>query len=435
MIRTILALAVPAALKHLLDMIQVLIDLIMVSSLGVSALAAVGLGLQFMMMLGVIMTLFSVGGNATISRLKGQGRGKKANIALYNLIAVALFLSVVTTIVVYPTTGWIYDAMQHSSEVTQMGIDYFGTISLGFVFVFLDMLFFTYFSAMGNTQISFYIKIFSATINVGLNYILIFGHFGFPALGVKGAAIATLIATMINVVIYLLWLYRHSYYGVIRSFSFQMIKDIMRIGAPASFERGVSMFSFLFFVAIIANYSTQSLAGYQVGLRIEGLAFMPGFGFSVAAMTLVGQNLGAKNPLMAEKMALMTAYIAAGFMGFVGIFMVIFPEWMIYFFTKDPDTVAQAAIYLRLVGISQVPLAMMFVLSSSLRGAGAVKITMLISLTTLWTIRVIPSWIASQISDNILWVYIMMTIETFVKGILFYLIFKKGSWKKIKLKV
>ena len=435
MIRHILALAVPAALKHLLDMIQVLIDLIMVSSLGVSALAAVGLGLQFMMMLGVVMTLYSIGGNATISRLKGQGRFKRANVALYNLAWVAIILSLATTVVIYPFTTLIFDAMQHDPRVTALGVDYFGTMSLGFVAIFLDMLFFTYFSAMGNTRISFYIKSFSALVNVCLNYILIFGHFGFEAMGVKGAAIATLLATALNVLVYLFWLKRYKMYGFIRHFSMPMIKDMLRIGAPAAFERGLGMFSFLLFVAIIASYSTDALAGYQIGLRIEGLAFMPGFGFSVAAMTLIGQQLGAKNPEMAEKMVLVTAYIAAGFMGFLGIFMVLFPEWLIHFFTQDETAIQQAALYLRFVGIAQVPLALMFVLSAALRGAGAVKTTMKISLVTLWSIRVLPSWVASIISPDIIWVYIVMTIETFVKGGIFFIVFKKGRWKSIRLKV
>ncbi|MDH5465170.1 MAG: MATE family efflux transporter [Thiovulaceae bacterium] len=435
MIRTILLLAIPAALKHLLDMIQILIDLVMVSSLGVDEVAAVGLGLQFMMVLGVVMTVFSVGGNATIARLKGSGRIQKANIALYNLTLLAIGLAVISTVVIVPFVPLLYTFMQASSEVTQLGDLYFGTLSLGLVLIFLDMLFFTYFSAMGNTTISLYIKIGSAVLNVTLNYMLIFGNWGAPALGVEGAAIATLIATGFNVLIYLSWILYSNYYGIVRSYSKKMMKEMWRIGYPAALERGIGSLSFMLFVAIIAGFSTEALAGYQIGLRIEGLAFMPGFGFAIASMTLVGQYLGAKDPTSAEKAALVTSYIAAGFMGFVGIFMVMMPEVAIHFFTKDPVTVREASIYLQLVGISQVPLAMMFVLSSALRGAGAVKMTLYISLISLWTLRIIPSYIASLLSNDILWVYIAMTVETFVKGWLFYYLFKKGSWKKIKLKV
>ena len=145
--------------------------------------------------------------------------------------------------------------------------------------------------------------------------------------------------------------------------------------------------------------------------------------------------VGAKDPIGAEKAVKMISYIAAGFMGFIGIFMVLFPEMAIQFFTQDARTTEEAAIYLRLVGISHVPLAMMFVLSAGLRGAGAVKVTMKISLTTLWSLRIIPSYVASYLSNDILWVYVVMTIETFVKGGLFFYIFGKGSWKKIKIKV
>lgn len=435
MIRTILALAIPAALKSLLDMVQIMIDLIMVSALGIDELAAVGLGLQFVMVLGVVMTIFSVGGNATISRLKGSGRIRKANKALFNLVLVATILAIASTLILAPLTENIYLLMKTSPTVARLGNDYFGTLSLGFLFLFLDMLFYTYFSAMGNTTIPFLIKILSSLTNVSLNYILIYGHMGAPALGVRGAALATIAALAFNVVAYLLWIARGSGFGMIPSVSLKMIREIWRIGFPAAVERGTGSLSFMFFVAIIASYSTEALAGYQIGLRIEGLAFMPGIGFSVAAMTLVGQHLGRRDPENAQRAALLTAHIAATFMGTIGVFMVFFPEIAIHLFTQDPATVDQASLYLRLVGISQVPLAMMFVLSGALRGAGAVKLTLKISVLSLWLIRIIPSYIVSSLAGDILWVYTAMTMETFTKGFLFYYLFKKGSWKAIRIRV
>jgi putative MATE family efflux protein len=435
MLKTILYIAIPAAVKHLLDMVLILIDMIMVGSLGVDHVAAVGLGLQFMMVLGVVMTIYSVGGNAVIARLKGSGRIYKANITLYNLSLIVIVLAVVSMLFVIPLSKELYIWMQVSDHVAELGSLYFGTIAFGFIVMFFDTLFFTYFSAMGNTVISLYIKIASALVNVFFNYGLIFGHFGMPALGVQGAAIATIIALSFNVAAYAFWLYRSQTYGMVRLYSQKILKEVWKIGYPASVERGIASLSFMLFVAIIAGYSTQSLAGYQIGLRIEGIAFMPGFGFSVAAMTLMGQRLGAKDPKGAEEAVMITAWIAAAFMGFVGIFMFFFPEVAIVFFTNDARTIDEAATYLRLVGVSQVPLAMMFVLSSGLRGAGAVRLTMIVSLSTLWSLRILPAYLASYLSDDILWVYVVMTIETFVKGGLFFYLFKKGSWKKIKLKV
>lgn len=435
MIKRILFLAVPAALKYLLDMLQVLIDLFMVSALGIDEVAAVGLGLQFMMVIGVLMTVFSVGGTALISRLKGSGRIYKANKVFYNLLIVALVLAFATTLLIAPFVPYLYTAMQVNSHVALLGDAYFGTLSLGFVLIFLDTLFFTYFSAMGNTTISFYIKIVSASINVLLNYMLIFGHWGAPALGLQGAALATLVATGINILIYLYWLNKNPLYGMIRSFSWTLTREIARLGVPSALERGMSSLSFMFFVAIIASYATHSLAAYQIGLRIEGLGYMLGFGFSVASMTLVGNYLGAKDPQGAQKIALLTSYIAAGIMGVVGMVFLFFPQDLVHLFTHDAPTVAEASIYLQLVGISQVPLAVMFVLSAALRGAGAVKITLYISLASLWALRIIPSWVASIIGADIVWVYIMMTIETFVKGWIFYVVFKKGAWKNIRIRI
>ncbi len=434
MIKKILLLAIPAALKNLLDMLQVLIDLFMVGSLGINSLAAVGLGLQFLMMLGVVMSVFSVGGNAVLSRLKGSSRINRANKVLYNLFLFTVVLSLISTLFLVPLTPFLYSLMGASDEVVKLGDMYFGTLAYGLVLIFLDVLFFTYFSSMGNTIVSLYIKIFSASINVLLNYMFIFGNFGAPALGVQGAAIATLIALGINVLLYLLMFLGKNSYGFIYTYSTDIIKTVLKVGVPASIERGISMISFMFFVGLIASYSTQALAAYQVGLRIEGIAFMPGFGFSIAAMTLVGQYIGANQIDLAEKSALFTAKLASVFMGLVGILMIFYPEFAIKLFTDDEDTISQAVIYLQMVGITQVPLAVMFVLSSALRGAGAVKTTLLISLSTLWTIRIIPSYVASYFGGDIIWVYSMMALETLVKGLIFYFVFKKGSWKTLKVK-
>ena len=183
-------------------MVQILIDLIMVGTLGVASLAAVGLGLQFIMVLNAIMNLYVVGGNAVISRYIGAGRFHKANITFFNLLILALLLSLVSMYVGSLGSKQFYLWIGTGEEVAELGKLYFGTLSLGMPLIFLDALFFNALSAAGKTKASLYIKIVSALLNVGLNYTLIFGHFGFEAMGIEGAAIATLISYAFNVLIY-----------------------------------------------------------------------------------------------------------------------------------------------------------------------------------------------------------------------------------------
>lgn len=208
---------------------------------------------------------------------------------------------------------------------------------------------------------------------------------------------------------------------------------MLSIGTPAAIERVIGVASFLLFVMMIATQGTEALAGYQIGLRIEALAFMPGFGFSVAAMVLAGQYIGARQYGDAYESGLLSAKIAMIFMGSVGIVLVGFPEMMIRFFTKDPDTIEQAALYLRLVGIAQIPLALTFVLSGALRGAGATTLSMRISIGSLWLFRIIPSYVVLILGGGILGIYIAMTIETFIKGWWFWNVYRKRIWLNQKV--
>lgn len=433
-LREVLRLALPAAAKHLLDILQILIDMIMVGMLSIYALAAVGMSMQFMMVINVLMTLYIVGGNAVIARLIGERRRYRASALLYTLTLFALLLSLPVSGIGYLFSEAFYLWMGADANVAVLGSSYFGIIVLGISLIFLDALFFNALSAAGDTKSSLYIKIVSALTNLLLNYLLIFGHGGFEPMGIAGAAYATLIAYGLNIVIYGVILFRKK--GKLTFIPRICLQDLLRalkVGSNTAIERLVSVSSFLIFVMVITSYGTAALAGYQVGLRIEGLAFMPGFGFAVAAMALVGQNLGAKRPDAAYRSGLYSAKVAAWFMGGVGAVMVAIPEPFVRLFTQDAGTIEQASLYLRLVGISQVPLALTFVLSGALRGAGATKITMQVNITSLWLLRVIPSVIAMKLGAGILWVYLIMMAETFVKGGVFWYIFQQRKWQNIKI--
>lgn len=408
--------------------------MLMVGMVSVSALAAVGMSMQFMMVINVLMTLYVVGGNALISRFIGQGRKRRASALLYGLSIFAIILSVFVTIGGYFGSSYIYELMGASEDVISQGSMYFKILSLGIVVIFIDNLLYNALSAAGDTKSSLYIKLFSAGINAFLNYVLIFGHYGFDAYGIEGAAYATVIAYIFNVI---------AYYFLIKKSNSKLniipiirIKDMIRawhVGWSAALDRAISSISFLVFVSIITAYGTAELAGYQVGLRIEGIAFMPGFGFAIAAMALVGQNIGAANKDRAYNMGIISGRIAYVFMGSVGIVLITIPEVLVSFFTQDIATIKVASYYLILVGLAQIPLAIMFVYSGALRGAGATKTTLKINVLSLWFLRVIPSYLAYKMGYGIIVVFIIMNIETLLKGLIYWYIYQKREWLNTKV--
>jgi putative MATE family efflux protein len=408
--------------------------MLMVGMISVSALAAVGMSMQFLMVINVIMTLYVVGGNALISRFIGQGRKRRASSLLYSLGIFAIILSVFVSIGGYLGSESLYALMGAENEVVEQGSLYFKILSIGIVVIFIDNLLYNALSAAGDTKSSLYIKLFSACVNASLNYVFIFGHFGFEAMGIEGAAYATVIAYSFNVIAYFILLQKsNSKLNLIPLIRINDIKRVCKVGWSAALDRGVSSMSFLVFVSIITAYGTAELAGYQVGLRIEGIAFMPGFGFAIAAMALVGQNLGANNKNKAYNMGIISGRIAYIFMGSVGVMLILFPEFLVAFFTKDAATITVASYYLILVGLAQIPLAIMFVYSAALRGAGATKITLKVNVLSLWFLRVIPSYIAYKMGYSIVVIFIIMNIETLLKGLIYRHIYKKRDWLETKV--
>jgi len=408
--------------------------MLMVGTVSVSALAAVGMSMQFMMVINVLMTLYVIGGNALISRFIGQGRKKRASSLLFSLALLAIALSFFVSIGGYFGSPYMYSFMGATPEVVKEGSAYFKILSLGIVVIFIDNLLYNALSAAGDTKSSLYIKLFSSALNAFLNYVLIFGHFGFEAMGIEGAAIATVISYIFNVIAYYLLLKKTDakldFLPIVRK------KDVIRVlkvGWSAALDRGISSLSFLVFVSIITAYGTAELAGYQVGLRIEGIAFMPGFGFAIASMALVGQNLGAKNFEKAYAMGIISGRIAYTFMGSVGLIMILFPEFLVGFFTHDAYTIAIASEYLILVGLAQIPLAIMFVYSASLRGAGATKTTLKINVASLWFFRVIPSFIAYKMGYGVVVIFMIMNIETLLKGMIYWYIYSQKRWLYTKV--
>jgi len=408
--------------------------MLMVGTVSVAALAAVGMSMQFMMIVNVFMTLFVVGGNALISRFIGQGRKKRASALLFSLVLLAISLAAFVSVGGYFGAYHFYAWMGATPAVIEQGGTYFKILSLGIIVIFLDTLLYNALSAAGDTKSSLYIKLTSSVLNACMNYVLIFGHFGFPALGIAGAAIATVLAYSFNNIAYYILIKKlNSKLDFLPIIRVKDIKRVLKVGYAAAIDRGVSSVSFLFFVSIITAYGTAELAGYQVGLRVEGIAFMPGFGFAIASMALVGQNIGAGDFDKAYNMGIISGRIAYTFMGSVGLIMILFPEYLVHFFTKDALTIAVASKYLILVGLAQIPLAIMFVYSASLRGAGATKTTLKVNLVSLWLFRLLPSYIAYKMGYGVIVIFAIMNLETLIKGCIYWYIYSKREWLHTKV--
>ena len=432
--KKILKLSIPAAVNSLLDMLQVITDLIMVGRISAFSVAAVGLGVQTLMFLYAFVTLLHVGTSSLLSRFVGANTTTRASTALSTLLIFAFYLSIGFMVIWYFGASYLYVAFGTVDEVIELGTQYVHMLTWMLPFVFMKLVFVTALNSAGDTRTPMNVKLFSILLNIFLNYIFIFGHFGAPAMGVEGAALGTVIVNILEFLVYLyLYVNRTTIYIPVFHYSTKLLKRALKVGIPSSFERTLTYGSFMIFTAIIAHHGTEVIAGYQIGLRIEGIAYMPGVGFTIAAMALVGQGLGAKDPERASDDVVLVLKYTSGFMFFLSFFMIFMPEKLVWLFTDDNETIKEASLYLRIVGISQVPLAFNFVLSGALRGAGDSRRTLKINLISLWFVRIIPALTLSYYFNDIMFVYIAMISDTFVKAIWLWMAFTKGEWKNIKV--
>ncbi|MFP4487516.1 MAG: MATE family efflux transporter [Campylobacterales bacterium] len=430
----ILNIALPAAANSFMDILNVLIDLIMVGMLSSAALAAVGVSMQFIMLNFAFVTIFYVGTNALVSRFVGAEDYNSANAVTSSLLVVSLVVGVLLFFVDMMLKESYLSWMELESESFDLGLEYLSILIFTIPFLFSRAVLVSSFSASGDTKTPMKIKIVSSIANVFFNYLLIFGNFGFPALGVAGAAIATLIANTIEASFYLyIYFFGKKNIYFVKAMNFGFVKRAFRVGYPTGIERFMTFLAFVLISKFIATYGTQILAGSQAALRVEGLAFMPGVGFMIASMALIGQAIGAKNYTEAREEIYSTAVLASIVMGVIGVLMVIFSVELASVFSDNPQTIDAASLYLEIMGFSQVPLAVIFVFEGALRGAGATRITFLVNLVGLWVFRIVPIYFISYFTYPVIGIFLVIFAETYLRSVVFWYLFKRGVWMGIKV--
>ena len=436
--RQIFELAWPAILGNLLQTIVSMVDLVMVGRLGAVAVASVGLGGQMLWFSHALMVSVSVGTTALVARFIGAQQKRDAEHVLMQSLILVLLFSTLLTVFWYVSAERMLLLIGAAGEVAELGGMYIRIVFMSTPSIFLIFTAEGALRGAGDTKTPMKVGATMNVINVILNYILIFGKLGFPVLGVKGAAIATAIAFAWASVTYLVIFSSGKFVlGISRdnfSFDTKMIRRIIRIGIPASIQRVIMSSSMILYVSIIAGFGTAALAAHQIGLRVESLSYMPGFGFAVAATALVGQNLGARNPQKAEESGWEAAKLCALLMGAAGLFMILFPKPMARLFVADADVVNLAAWYLRIVAVSEPPLAVIFTLAGGLQGAGDTRSPLYISVFGLWLFRIpLAYFLGVVLGWGAVGAWTGMTVDTFVRGGLYIYRFRKGKWKEVKV--
>ncbi|AWI33316.1 MATE family efflux transporter [Helicobacter apodemus] len=433
--KKILHIAIPSGLNSLLDIINISIDLFLIGTFGANAIVAVGVSLNYILLTFAFTTIIFVGNSALVSRFLGANNKDAANEVVVSLTFASLCLSIPLTTLAFLGFTPFFEWINISKQAQEIAYSYLSITLFSIPLLLIKQVSISAFSAAGATNIPFMIKIFITLLNPLIKYSFIFGFFLIPAFGVKGAAIATLIVNILETLalLFCLIFYKKSPLSLKGKINFNYIKRALIIGIPSGCERLFTLFAIILMTKFVALYGTYDLAGYQIATRIEGFAFMPGFGFMIASMVLMGQNLGAKKPLEARYSTLNALFLGGVFMGVIGIIMSIFAPLFSSFFSKDLKTIEASVRYLIPIGISQIAFAYICILDGALRGAGITKITLIVNGLMIWGIRVIPCYFIATLKYPIIYIYICICCETFLRAFIYWKIFQSGIWKHHKV--
>lgn len=437
----VLFLVWPIIIASLLQSVVGIADMIMVGRLGAQPLAAVGMGRFIFMVVIIFILAVSTGAQALVARYTGA----KDKEQVTWVVDQALILSVIVTALL-ATIGLLFSPfflrlLGAEPEVIALGIPYMRIIFAGLLFMVLNFIINAILQGAGDTRTPLKIMALINALNIILNYLLIFGIGFFPQLGIIGAAWGTIIARFVGGGIGL-WVLASDRFAARTllhkrfKLNLTLISKIIRIGLPAGVQGLVRSGAGMILMRFVAMtvHSTYAVAAFSIGFQIEAVSFMPGLAFGAVAMTLVGQNLGARKPERAEKSSSSAAALAALFMSGMGLLLFLFARPIIGIFSTNSYVIDIGVDFLRIMAYSQPFLALIMVFSGGLRGAGDTMTPLKYTAIHGWLIRLPLAYILAFLLEfqttGIWWA---MTISTITQGLATWWYFNQGRWQQIRI--
>lgn len=393
----IITMSIPAIMEMALNTMLGVADTIMISRfIGKEALASVGFANQIVFSLIFIFSAFNTGAVALISRAFGEKNYKRLKDIATQNITLNLIIGIVILFIGFLLNDKIFRIFDVSENVYKDTVSYFKIIMIGFVPMFLCFSFAANLRGAGNTMTPMIITGIANVINIFGNYFLILGVGPFPMLGIEGAAWATSGSRILALLIYIYVLYfRKSDLRLHPRFIFSkdIIKPLWKISLPGAVEQALMQTSFVVMGVIISQLDTVAEATFRILIQIESLSFMPAVGMSIATATLVGKSLGEKDKDKAVEVGYLSTGIGILWAILIGAMFIIFPTPILAIFSKDISVINTGVPVMLFMGINQIGLNFVIIISGALRGAGDTRYIMINTLFRLWIIFVPGSYL------------------------------------------
>lgn len=428
--KQILNFALPMLFGNIFQQMYNVIDSIIIGKvLGNEALAAVGASFPLIFALISFVVGIAMGSTIIIAQFFGAKDMAKVKRAIDTLYIFMFFASIALTVIGIYSSKFIFQLIQLPEDVIPLAIDYFTIYSLGFVFFFGFQGTSAIMRGLGDSRTPVYFLVVSTIMNIALDlfFVLVLGW------GIKGVAAATVIAqagAFFSIVIYLNRYHTFLDFSPLKmKFDREMFRKSLKIGLPSGIQQTFVAVGFLALYRIVNMFGTPTIAAYSIAMRIDSFAVLPAMNFSAAISTFVGQNIGANKIDRINRglkaTLLMMAVVSISITGLA----MVFAEPIFGLFTNDQEVIQIGKQYLYIVSGFYVVFSAMFVLMGVLRGAGDTITSMIITIITLWIIRIPASYMLSLEygSDGIWW---GIPVAWVIGSVLSLIYYKTGRWKK-----
>lgn len=434
--RRILTLALPILGGMASQNVLNLVDTAMVGVLGAPALAAVGMASFINFMASAFVTGLSAGVQAMAARRKGEGRDDQVARPLNGGLLLAVVLAVPWSVVLTWQAGRLFGWLVDDPQVVQLGTPYLQARLLAMVALGANFAFRGYWNGVDLSTMYLRTIVTMHVANVALNWVLIFGHLGFPELGVTGAGVGSAIATFLGTGLYVLRGFRHAREGgFMRSVPDRAtMGGMLRLSIPAGLQQFFFASGMTAFFWIIGQVGTEELAASNVLVHLLLVAVLPGLGFGLASATLVGQSLGRGEPDDARRWAWDVGKMAMVLVGLIAVVGLATPRTILSLFLHSPDTLRLATLPLQIIAATIAFDTLGMVLMHSLLGAGYNRPVMVASIALQWGLFLPVAYVVGPVlGGGMLAVWVAQVGYRFLQTLVFIVMWRRGRWAEVRV--
>ncbi|HRJ42487.1 MAG TPA: MATE family efflux transporter, partial [Caldilineaceae bacterium] len=438
--RAILTLALPAVVENLLQTVVFFSDTVMIGWIrNPAALAAVGLAGTLFYLLMTLFGSLAVSATALVARAWGAGDRPRAQTVAAQSLILCGALSVVGTLLLIPIAPDYLRLMGGDAEVVALGTQYIRIVLWSSVFNFPMMVANGAMRGAGDTRTPMWNTLAMNCWNIVVSYVLIFGAFGFPEMGLAGAAIGTTSARAVGGILAVGALLGKRTPLLIPWRAFlrwdgRVVRRVLQLAIPTAIEGSIAQSGFILFTRMVASLGTATLAAHQIALRVESLSYMPAWGLAAAATTIVGQALGAGRMERAEETIRRTILFSLIFNGLLGLSFVLFSRSIVSIFGSTPEVLSLAALAVAISAAELLGIGVEMILAGGMRGAGDTRTPMYVTIAGVLLFRLpVVYLLAITLGWGLAGVWWGTAIDWTGRTILLWFLFRRGHWKTLKL--